>query len=214
MSSPADPNDAAIADDGALAGLLGRFAACRVLVLGDVMLDRYVHGEVRRISPEAPIPVLKAQARRAVLGGAANVAQNVAALGAGALLVGAVGMDDAATEIGRLLAASPAIAACLVPVPGRPTTVKTRFVAGGHQLLRLDEEDSGAIDAAQEAQVLAEFAQALERADVVVLSDYAKGVLTDRRAGGRHRRRARRRQAGDRRSQARRASPPIAASMC
>ncbi len=179
MSSPADPNDGVI-PDGALAGLLGRFAACRVLVLGDVMLDRYVHGEVRRISPEAPIPVLKAEARRAVLGGAANVAQNVASLGAGALLVGAVGMDDSATEIGRLLAGAPAIEACLVPMPGRPTTVKTRFVAGGHQLLRLDEEDSAAIDVAQEGRVLAEFAQALQHADVVVLSDYAKGLLTDR----------------------------------
>ncbi len=183
MSNSADPHQAAIAD-AALAGLLGRFAACRVLVVGDVMLDRYVHGDVQRISPEAPIPVLKAQTRRTVLGGAANVAQNVAALGAQALLVGAVGMDDAATEIGRLLAASPAIAACLVPVSGRPTTVKTRFVAGGHQLLRLDEEDGRPIDAAQEAQVLAGFAQALERADVVVLSDYAKGLLTDRVLAG------------------------------
>ena len=174
-----DPHDAAIAD-GTLPGLLPHFAGCRVLVLGDIMLDRYVLGDVRRISPEAPIPVLKAEARRAVLGGAGNVAQNVAALGAGALLVGVVGMDEAATEIGRLLAASPAIAACLVPVPHRPTTVKTRFMSGGHQLLRLDEEEAGPIEPAHEAQVLAEFEQALPRADVVVLSDYAKGVLTDR----------------------------------
>ncbi|MDA8248560.1 MAG: D-glycero-beta-D-manno-heptose-7-phosphate kinase [Rhodospirillales bacterium] len=170
--------------DGTLPGLLPRFADGRVLVLGDIMLDRYVQGEVRRISPEAPIPVLKAEARRAVLGGAANVAQNVAALGAGAVLVGVVGMDDAATEIGRLLAASPAITACLVPVPQRPTTVKTRFVSGGHQLLRLDEEESGAIAPAQEAQILAEFELALAQADVVVLSDYAKGVLTDRVLAG------------------------------
>jgi D-beta-D-heptose 7-phosphate kinase/D-beta-D-heptose 1-phosphate adenosyltransferase len=178
VSSLTPSHDAAA--DAALAGLLPRFAACRVLVLGDVMLDRYVLGEVRRISPEAPIPVLKAEARRAVLGGAANVAQNVAALGAQAVLVGVVGMDDAATEIGRLLAASPAITACLVPVPRRPTTVKTRFMSGGHQLLRLDEEESGPIEPALEAQVIAEFAQALPRADIVVLSDYAKGVLTDR----------------------------------
>ena len=177
MNSPTAPHDVA---DVTLAGLLAQFAACRVLVLGDIMLDRYVLGEVRRISPEAPIPVLKAEARRAVLGGAANVAQNVAALGARAVLVGVVGMDEAATEIGRLLAAAPAITACLVPVPQRPTTVKTRFVSGGHQLLRLDEEDSAPIAPALEAQVLAEFAQALPRADIVVLSDYAKGVLTDR----------------------------------
>ena len=165
--------------DGALAGLLPLFAARTVLVLGDVMLDRYVSGEVRRISPEAPIPVLRAQHRRAVLGGAANVAQNVAALGARALLAGVVGQDDAAADISRLLAAEPAILPCLVTLPGRATTVKTRFVSGGHQLLRLDEEDSAPIDAAATERLLDEFAAALPRADVVVLSDYAKGVLTD-----------------------------------
>jgi D-beta-D-heptose 7-phosphate kinase/D-beta-D-heptose 1-phosphate adenosyltransferase len=166
--------------DGALAGLLPLFAERTVLVLGDVMLDRYVHGEVRRISPEAPIPVLRAQARRAVLGGAANVAQNVAALGARALLVGVVGLDDAGAEIGRALAATPEIAGCLVATPARPTTVKTRFVSGGHQLLRLDEEDTGALDETTEARLIAEFETALARSDVVVLSDYAKGVLTDK----------------------------------
>jgi D-beta-D-heptose 7-phosphate kinase/D-beta-D-heptose 1-phosphate adenosyltransferase len=166
--------------DGALAGLLPLFAGCTVLVLGDIMLDRYVHGDVRRISPEAPIPVLRARKRRAVLGGAANVAQNVAALGARALIAGVVGMDDAGAEIGRALAATPEISPCLVATPNRPTTVKTRFVSGGHQLLRLDEEETGAIDEATEARLVAEFEAALRRADVVVLSDYAKGVLTDR----------------------------------
>ena len=165
--------------DGALARLLPLFASCRVLVLGDVMLDRYVHGEVRRISPEAPIPVLRAQGRRAVLGGAANVAQNIAALGARALLVGVVGRDEAAGEIGRMLAASAGITAALVTASARPTTVKTRFVSGVHQLLRLDEEESGPIDAATEARLLSDYAAALPDADVVVLSDYAKGVLTD-----------------------------------
>ncbi len=183
MTTIAASHDTAIAD-GTLAGLLPHFAQCCVLVLGDIMLDRYVLGEVRRISPEAPIPVLRAQQRRAVLGGAANVAQNVAALGARAILAGVVGMDDAATEIGRLLAASAEIGSCLVPVPLRPTTVKTRFMSGSHQLLRLDEEDAGAIDSATEAQLLAEFESALARADIVVLSDYAKGVLTDRVLAG------------------------------
>ena len=168
-----------LSGDGALAGLLPHFAECCVLVLGDIMLDRYVLGDVRRISPEAPIPVLRAASRRAVLGGAANVAQNVAALGARVMLVGVVGMDDAANEIGRLLAAGPGIVSCLVPTPSRPTTVKTRFMTGGHQLLRLDEEEIGPIEAGIAAQVLAEFEAALPRADVVVLSDYAKGVLTD-----------------------------------
>ena len=169
-----------IAADGALAGLLPLFANATVLVLGDVMLDRYVHGEVRRISPEAPIPVLRAQGRRSVLGGAANVAQNVSALGARAQIVGVVGLDEAGAEIGRTLATTPEITACLVATPIRPTTVKTRFVSGSHQLLRLDEEETAPIDETTEARLIAEFEIALARADVVVLSDYAKGVLTDR----------------------------------
>ena len=168
------------AADGALAGLLPLFAGCTVLVLGDVMLDRYVMGEVRRISPEAPIPVLRALSRHSVLGGAANVAQNVVALGARALIAGVVGMDDAGAEIGRALNASPEITACLVASPARPTTVKTRFVSGGHQLLRVDEEEVAAIDETTEARLIGEFEAALAQADVVVLSDYAKGVLTDR----------------------------------
>jgi D-beta-D-heptose 7-phosphate kinase/D-beta-D-heptose 1-phosphate adenosyltransferase len=180
MSPALSPAAAPSIQDGALAALLPRFADCRVLVLGDVMLDRYVVGEVRRISPEAPIPVLRAQSRRAVLGGAANVAMNVASLGARALLAGVVGMDEAAAEIGRLLDGTLAISSCLVPVPTRPTTVKTRFMTGGHQLLRLDEEETQPLDEATEALLLAEFAAALSRTDVVVLSDYAKGVLTDR----------------------------------
>jgi len=162
-----------------LARHLPLFAARTVLVLGDVMLDRYVLGEVRRISQEAPIPVLHAQGKRRMLGGAGNVAQNAATLGAGAILVGVVGNDFAAAKITDLLRASPAIADRLVRAPGRPTTVKTRFMSGGHQLLRLDEEVTEPIDARLEAELLAAYAAALPAASVVVLSDYAKGVLTD-----------------------------------
>ena len=163
-----------------LAIWLEGFGGARVLVVGDIMLDRYVSGEVRRISPEAPIPVLRAQARRRVLGGAGNVAQNVASLGALAALVGVVGDDPAATEIADMLAETPAIAGRLIPIAGRPTAVKTRFMAGGHQLLRLDEEVAEPIDAGTEDRVLAAIAEALPDVGVVVLSDYGKGVLTDR----------------------------------
>lgn len=162
-----------------LARHLAGFAAVRVLVLGDVMLDRYVSGEVRRISPEAPIPVLRAGGRRAVAGGAGNVAKNVAALGAQATLIGLVGADAAAAELAAILAAAPAVRPALVVDAGRPSTVKTRFTAGGHQLLRLDEEETGPADAAAEAAVLAAFSAALAECDVVVLSDYAKGCLSD-----------------------------------
>ena len=166
--------------DAALLHMLPAFSARLVLVLGDVMLDRYVLGEVRRISPEAPIPVLRAEQRRAVPGGAANVARNIASLGARAILVGVAGADAAAGELDALLRAMGPIVPDLVRDASRPTTVKTRFMSGPHQLLRLDEEASGPIAADVEDAVLAAFARALPDCDVVVLSDYAKGVLTDR----------------------------------
>jgi D-beta-D-heptose 7-phosphate kinase / D-beta-D-heptose 1-phosphate adenosyltransferase len=160
-----------------LARHLAAFAGVTVLVLGDVMLDRYVHGEVRRISPEAPIPVLRARSRRSVLGGAGNVAENAVALGARAVLVGLVGDDAAAAEIGAALGGR--IGDGLVRVAGRPTTVKTRFMSGGHQLLRLDEEEAQGAPPETGQRLLEQFHAALARADVVVLSDYDKGVLTD-----------------------------------
>jgi len=161
------------------AGTLAHFADCTILVLGDVMLDRYVQGEVRRISPEAPIPVLRAEQRRAVLGGAANVARNVTSLGARAIIVGVVGEDAAAGEMAGLLRDGARVTPHLVTDPRRPTTVKTRFMSGSHQLLRLDEEVAGPIGGGVETALLAAFRDALAEADVVVLSDYAKGVLTD-----------------------------------
>ena len=167
------------ASETTLAAHLPRFASVRLLVLGDVMLDRYVFGQVTRISSEAPIPVLLAQARDQVLGGAGNVALNAAALGAQAVLVGVRGADVAGAELASVIAACPSITDQMVTDPTRPTTVKTRFVAGGHQLLRLDEEKVTPIGPALEEAVLARFEAALAACDVVVLSDYAKGVLTD-----------------------------------
>ncbi len=159
---------------------LPNLSACRVLVLGDIMLDRYVFGEVRRISPEAPIPVLRAQRAHCVLGGAGNVATNVMALGATAILVGLVGDDAAGREVRDAVAATQGgVALHAVAEAGRPTTVKTRFMSGSHQLLRLDEEiTTHAADDAAHA-LLAAYAAALPSADIVVLSDYAKGVLSD-----------------------------------
>ena len=127
--------------DSGVADLVPRFRGRTVLVLGDVMLDRYVAGEVSRISPEAPIPVLRVTGSSAALGGAANVAHNVAALGARAILVGVIGTDEAGEEIERLVqTAGGDIDARLFATPHRPTTVKTRFIRGSHQLLRVDHE--------------------------------------------------------------------------
>ncbi len=159
---------------------LAQFHACTVLVLGDIMLDRYMFGEVRRISPEAPIPVLRAQRAQAVLGGAGNVATNVVALGARAILVGVIGDDTAGREIVAAVDATDGrITLTTTHEPGRPTTVKTRFMSGAHQLLRLDEEVTTPLAATTAKLLLASFAEALHAADIVVLSDYAKGVLSD-----------------------------------
>jgi len=171
---------ASVADatDSDLARNVQRFDAARVLVLGDVMLDRYVSGDATRLSPEAPIPVLRPTAKRATLGGAANVAVNVTTLGGQVMLIGVVGDDADGTELEHLLADS-GVVPRLVVVPGRPTTAKTRFMVGQHQLLRLDEETTAFIDEPTAARVLRQFAEVLPLADVVIVSDYAKGVLSD-----------------------------------
>jgi D-beta-D-heptose 7-phosphate kinase / D-beta-D-heptose 1-phosphate adenosyltransferase len=164
--------------DTELAQAVRRFGSARVLVVGDVMLDRYVSGSASRLSPEAPIPVLRPSARRATVGGAANVALNIATLGGQVALVGVIGDDADGAELTRLLENS-SIVPHLVIAVGRPTTAKTRFMAGMHQLLRLDEETTVAIDDATASSVCQRFSDALQTADVVVLSDYAKGVLSD-----------------------------------
>ena len=146
----------------------------RVLVVGDVMLDRYWFGEVERISPEAPVPVVHVAKREDRLGGAANVARNIVSLGAQATLVGVVGQDEAATQVRHLLKEA-GIATHLVSDPVHPTTLKMRVLGRQQQLLRIDfEEKPGAeMLAAMQQQI----APLLDEHDVVVLSDYAKGVL-------------------------------------
>jgi len=156
------------------------FRQCTVLVLGDVMLDRYVSGDAIRLSPEAPIPVLRWQGSRDVLGGAANVAKNVASLGARAILIGVVGDDGDGDVLEAAASGSGSeISARLTRAAGRPTTVKTRFMSGQHQILRLDREATSPISHIEAEAVLDAFGAALGEADVVVLSDYAKGVLCD-----------------------------------
>jgi rfaE bifunctional protein kinase chain/domain len=146
----------------------------RVLVVGDVMLDRYWFGEVERISPEAPVPVVHVAKREDRLGGAANVARNIVSLGAQATLVGVVGQDEAATQVRHLLKEA-GIATHLVSDPDHPTTLKMRVLGRQQQLLRIDfeEKPGAAMLTAMQQQI----APLLDQHDVVVLSDYAKGVL-------------------------------------
>ncbi len=151
----------------------------RVLCVGDVMLDRFVYGEVNRISPEAPVPVLRQTRAASMPGGAANVARNLASLGLEAIIIGAVGTDEAGIELNELLEHSPGISARLVPLKERPTTLKTRLVAGGQQVRRLDAEDIGPPGAAGEHAIIAAIEELVPTVSAVLVSDYAKGLLTD-----------------------------------
>lgn len=159
--------------------ILNEFHEARVLVLGDVMLDRFIYGTVERISPEAPIPIVNVDRFLDMPGGAANVARNIAALGARTTLLGVVGDDPWAQDLRNQLQASPTIEARLVIDSSRPTTVKTRYVADGQQVMRADRESRIALSTAIEQRLLDEFSAALRDAKVIVLSDYAKGVLSD-----------------------------------
>ncbi len=149
-----------------------------VLCLGDVMLDRFVYGEVERISPEAPIPVLRIQREEAMLGGAGNVARNLSALGAKAHMVGVSGGDDAGKEMSRLLDGTPGVVDCLVTVPSRPTTLKTRFIANGQQMLRSDHETIRQVDVRTRERLIDTALEALKECKAVIVSDYAKGLIT------------------------------------
>lgn len=155
----------------------------RVFVLGDVMLDRFVYGRVERLSPEAPIPVLHFQSETFMLGGAANVARNIVALGGAALLAGALGQDEFGDRIAGPLLAEEGIEGYFLRRPGVPTTLKTRFVSDGQQIMRLDVEEKTDLAEAEAGEIARRFQDALASIDAVVLSDYAKGVLTPRMIG-------------------------------
>lgn len=159
---------------------LESFNAVRVLIVGDVLLDHYVEGQVERISPEAPVPVLKWNREYYVAGGAANVAANVAALGAEASIIGVVGKDKQAGILEACISLSDKGRVRFVTDATRPTPTKTRFISDNHQLLRLDQETTAFIATDTESTLLEVFDAELEEASVVALSDYAKGVLSDR----------------------------------
>ena len=159
----------------AIAAKLASLRTARVLVVGDVMLDRYWFGEVNRISPEAPVPVVKVERTEERLGGAANVARNAAAIGAQVTLLSVVGDDEAGRSMERLLAAD-GITSSLQRDPSLTTTVKLRVIGRQQQLLRIDFENPPSHEALKSK--LDEFEQRLPDADVVILSDYGKGGLT------------------------------------
>jgi D-beta-D-heptose 7-phosphate kinase/D-beta-D-heptose 1-phosphate adenosyltransferase len=153
-----------------------------VLCIGDLMLDEFVYGEVTRVSPEAPAPVIAVNRSELMIGGAGNVARNLAALGAHCIFVAVVGNDDAGELLRRSLGEERLIEPYLAVENGRPTTRKVRFVSEHYSthLLRADWEQAAAVSVATEDALIARATKALERAGSVILSDYAKGALTPR----------------------------------
>jgi len=156
-----------------LRSLLGR----RVLVVGDVMLDEFLWGRAARLSPEAPVPVVQVIRESFHVGGAANVAANVCALGGAAVLAGVVGVDEAAARLKERLEAG-GVEARLIPAPGRPTTLKTRIIAQHQQVVRADRERSDDLGGDVEAALIDAAAAGMAGCDAVIVSDYDKGVVT------------------------------------
>lgn len=159
---------------------LAKLSGVTVLCVGDLMLDDFVYGDVARISPEAPAPVIRVRRSDIIIGGAGNVARNIASIGATCLFVGVVGDDDAGRILKASLAAEARVESLLVVDRGRPTTRKVRFVSEHYatHMLRADWEVATPLDADIEQAVIDGALKALPRANAVVLSDYAKGVLT------------------------------------
>ena len=152
-------------------------SACKILVVGDVMLDKYYFGEVTRISPEAPVPIARVMEIKETLGGAANVAHNLALLGCQTSIIGQIGRDNH----GEIFLSK--LKSCGVDYSGviessKPTTTKTRVISGHQQMIRLDFEDASELDGAATDELLKNFSAQVESVDGVIISDYGKGVCT------------------------------------
>jgi rfaE bifunctional protein kinase chain/domain len=162
-----------------LATLFQQFDKLHVLIVGDVMVDAYVWGRASRLSPEAPVPVVNVERTEQRLGGAANVALNVQALGATPLLCSVVGDDQGGDQLLGLLHAHHLPADGIIRSQHRPTTFKQRILAQGQQLVRIDSEVETDLNFDEAAQLLAAYDDLLPRADVVIFEDYDKGVLSE-----------------------------------
>jgi rfaE bifunctional protein kinase chain/domain len=158
--------------------ILSRFAGCPVLVVGDLMLDEFVWGQVSRISPEAPVPVVEVSRRSFVPGGAANTAANVGSLGGKPVLAGVVGKDPDGDRVCDLLRAGGVETLPVVRDPNRPTTTKTRVIAHSQQVVRIDHEKPGPIPEGVEKALLGVITEVLPQVRGCVVSDYGKGVVT------------------------------------
>lgn len=164
----------------AIKSILSRFRGKRILVIGDVGVDRYTMGIVERISPEAPVPIVAVQEEQLKLGLASNVADNLAALGGKPALIGIVGKDRTGEDFRKLLKRSSISTSGLITVPGRRTSLKERIVSERQQLLRVDHESTEPLSAKNEEEVFRKFARLLPRCHAVIVEDYSKGLLSER----------------------------------
>ncbi|HKQ57249.1 MAG TPA: D-glycero-beta-D-manno-heptose-7-phosphate kinase [Candidatus Eisenbacteria bacterium] len=164
----------------ALEAIIGRFAGRRILVLGDLMLDRYLWGRVDRISPEAPVPVVELERETHALGGAGNVAANLRALGAEPVLLGVIGEDADGTHLLGALRNRGVSTMGIVADRARPTTVKTRIIAHAQQVVRADKESRADLDGPAFEALAGRIEAEIARCESVIVSDYGKGVITPR----------------------------------
>lgn len=158
---------------------LEKFSDVKILVIGDLMLDRYWWGSVTRISPEAPVPVVHLQKSTYAVGGAANVAANIAGLGAQPILIGLVGKDEDSGKFCDGLKKANVSDEFLLYSETRPTIVKTRVIAHSQQIVRIDQEIVNELDEVEETEIFEKIANVIDEVQVLIFSDYAKGLLTD-----------------------------------
>lgn len=149
-----------------------------ILVIGDLMVDHYIWGEATRLSPEAPVPVVNVKNESTTLGGAGNVTQNLVSLGAEVILAGIIGDDVAGGQLKNILLAENVITDCILTDNTRPTTVKTRVLAGSHQLVRIDREVTDQVNLALEDDLVDKISKSIDAADIIILSDYNKGLFS------------------------------------
>jgi len=162
-----------------LTAFIDKFPKTRTLVVGDVMLDHYIWGQVSRISPEAPVPVVNVTRENLLLGGSTNVVNNIHALGAGVSVCGVIGNDDAGRQLVHMLREQGIHTDGLIVEHNRPTTIKTRIIAHSQQVVRFDREAKSSIEKETHRQIYAYVKQqVLDGLDAIVLSDYCKGVVT------------------------------------
>ncbi len=158
--------------------IIANFGKAKILILGDIMLDEYLYGDVGRISPEAPVPVVDIKEEQLKLGGAANVANNITTLGDEPILLGIVGEDDASVKLSQLLKQCRISRDFLINDPERRTTIKTRIMAQSQQIVRADREDTKDISENIEKIILTRFMSVIDSIKAIIISDYGKGVIT------------------------------------